>query len=370
MSQQSIWHYAIGEQKHGPISSQQLKHLAMTGKLSPQDLVWKDGMSGWQPAKIVGGLFAESERSSPPSLPTENAQQVSVDSTEQIVSTKLFWKEWDWGSRLVLISACLALLSMVLPWWERRSSYQFGFMSIGILYSLIFAFPLARVFRGVPVGSGGMTCAMFGYFLAGIFIPASILGMWESDATWGVYLFILSTVILALGVFLNRVDGSIVQYWRNFGGVTTLLILMTFASLIWGSIPRVRSSSVHTTSSYGSSHSYGSSPSSPSRVNQYDLINALKDDTESFKGQTLTLNLVWDSRSPSRRGSGVHIGPFYAHEVKEGGGDIAHLDIRIEINEDEIDVPNLTAFDGCIVTFKCTEGRLTDGNIAVSIRRP
>mgnify|MGYP003647918867 CR=1 FL=1 len=65
----SEWYYAQGNDKHGPVSSKQLKQLALTGKLLPTDLVWKEGASDWKPASLINGLFPEEKQSPAPALP-------------------------------------------------------------------------------------------------------------------------------------------------------------------------------------------------------------------------------------------------------------------------------------------------------------
>jgi hypothetical protein len=51
------WYYAHAGQQSGPISAADLKMLAVIGQLAPEDLVWRDGMSEWIPARKVRGLF-------------------------------------------------------------------------------------------------------------------------------------------------------------------------------------------------------------------------------------------------------------------------------------------------------------------------
>jgi GYF domain 2 len=48
MSQE--WYYAKGDQKQGPITSEQLKGLAKSGDLKSTDLVWTEGMPEWKQA--------------------------------------------------------------------------------------------------------------------------------------------------------------------------------------------------------------------------------------------------------------------------------------------------------------------------------
>jgi len=52
-----VWYYARGDNEQGPISTAQIKSLAATGALRRDDLVWKEGMENWLPARDVGELF-------------------------------------------------------------------------------------------------------------------------------------------------------------------------------------------------------------------------------------------------------------------------------------------------------------------------
>ena len=72
----SQWHYTEKGQQRGPISADELKSRAATGALAPEDLVWKEGMAEWLPARSVKGLFAvpPSTTASPPPLPPLQAQ--------------------------------------------------------------------------------------------------------------------------------------------------------------------------------------------------------------------------------------------------------------------------------------------------------
>jgi hypothetical protein len=53
------WHYTQnGQPAPAPISTVQLRQLAGTGQLKPDDLVWQEGMTSWVPAASVKGLFS------------------------------------------------------------------------------------------------------------------------------------------------------------------------------------------------------------------------------------------------------------------------------------------------------------------------
>lgn len=57
------WYYKRDGKKYGPISSSQLREMAIVGKLRRTDLLWKEGMNEWRRAGDSSKLF---ERSGPP----------------------------------------------------------------------------------------------------------------------------------------------------------------------------------------------------------------------------------------------------------------------------------------------------------------
>ena len=54
------WYYAHDNQQSGPVSAVELKQLAVAGRLLPDDLVWREGMTEWSVARNVRGLFGDS----------------------------------------------------------------------------------------------------------------------------------------------------------------------------------------------------------------------------------------------------------------------------------------------------------------------
>ena len=53
------WYYARNDQQFGPVSAAELKQLADDGKLSPNDLLWREGMDSWNTAINLRGLFSD-----------------------------------------------------------------------------------------------------------------------------------------------------------------------------------------------------------------------------------------------------------------------------------------------------------------------
>jgi hypothetical protein len=54
------WYYAHDQKQLGPVTWEKLRQLASSGGLDKTDLVWREGMSQWQKATTVEGLFAKS----------------------------------------------------------------------------------------------------------------------------------------------------------------------------------------------------------------------------------------------------------------------------------------------------------------------
>jgi hypothetical protein len=81
------WYYAKGDQKQGPITSEQFRGLAMSGALKPTDLVWTEGMTDWIEASAVQSWISASKRVQPPlkaTTPGKPSLPVTVDVDDAI----------------------------------------------------------------------------------------------------------------------------------------------------------------------------------------------------------------------------------------------------------------------------------------------
>ena len=67
----AVWYYARGGEQHGPVTAAQLRAMADAGQLAPDDLLWKEGMADWAPAREVRGLFASLPPAQPAPAPPE-----------------------------------------------------------------------------------------------------------------------------------------------------------------------------------------------------------------------------------------------------------------------------------------------------------
>jgi hypothetical protein len=56
------WYFARGNKQAGPVSAADLRRLAVAGELSPDDLIWREGLAEWTKARNVRGLFEEESK--------------------------------------------------------------------------------------------------------------------------------------------------------------------------------------------------------------------------------------------------------------------------------------------------------------------
>lgn len=78
------WYYSKNGQQKGPVMSAELNALAAQGLVTPDDLVWSEGMAGWQPARTLEGIEWPL---SPPPIP-----HITVQTTPR--SYAGFWKRF------------------------------------------------------------------------------------------------------------------------------------------------------------------------------------------------------------------------------------------------------------------------------------
>ena len=52
------WYYSENGRQAGPVTAGALREMASSGRLGPQDLVWREGMGDWRPASTVPELAA------------------------------------------------------------------------------------------------------------------------------------------------------------------------------------------------------------------------------------------------------------------------------------------------------------------------
>ena len=93
------WHYSYQDEQHGPVTEEEIKGLIAQGHITPDNLVWCEGMANWEPVSSVAEL-----------MPADNTTGVAahaapaavgnmstyVDEPEMSSSVEYsgFWRRW------------------------------------------------------------------------------------------------------------------------------------------------------------------------------------------------------------------------------------------------------------------------------------
>lgn len=109
---EKLWHYAKGGEKHGPITAIQLKELATTGQISPDDLVWREDMQDWRQARSVKGLFPE--KTTPPKQPPPTTASHATGGDDISI--------WEKPAIVALLVVCFFPVGLYLLWKSPRIS--------------------------------------------------------------------------------------------------------------------------------------------------------------------------------------------------------------------------------------------------------
>lgn len=78
----SQWYYAANGEQAGPVEETELKQLSEKGTITPETLVWKEGMADWKPYSEVfsAAVTSASASSAPATTGAEPASTTAVSS--------------------------------------------------------------------------------------------------------------------------------------------------------------------------------------------------------------------------------------------------------------------------------------------------
>lgn len=114
------WFYVVDGKRIGPVSTARLKQLAASSDIRPDDLIWREGMEDWQPARSIDGLCAmpsppvPSQTGPPPhnesSNPFDFIESSSVTSSMPGTSVSMPQRKKEINNTLVWIVAFVPII--------------------------------------------------------------------------------------------------------------------------------------------------------------------------------------------------------------------------------------------------------------------
>lgn len=85
MAEKPQWYYVDKSDRIGPVAFNVLQAMASSGKITPETLVWKEGMADWQKAATIDGLI---QNPAPNVSPKTDARKRSPNPTSNPVTQK------------------------------------------------------------------------------------------------------------------------------------------------------------------------------------------------------------------------------------------------------------------------------------------
>ncbi|MFB0959257.1 MAG: hypothetical protein QMB61_09605 [Clostridiaceae bacterium] len=118
---------------------------------------------------------------------------------------KFNFNRWSLGGKLIFIALCLAIFSLFLKWVDLGILSASGFQQDGYLFLVLFAYPVYVVLADKPMNKiigliSSSLAVIIGLYFA-FSKSVELFGSTVNAAGSGLYLFIISAVILVAGVF-------------------------------------------------------------------------------------------------------------------------------------------------------------------------
>jgi hypothetical protein len=116
------------------------------------------------------------------------------------------FKNLSLGEKLILISCCIAIISLFMPWANLFGLSQNGFEQQGYIVLIAFLYPVIAILMGkhiykiIGIISGGIGIIIMIFYISSK--QADIFGTSINATGTGAYLSIIATILLAIGCLI------------------------------------------------------------------------------------------------------------------------------------------------------------------------
>lgn len=199
------WYYVSQNQRCGPCSQEQLLSLVESEEVQRTDLVWTKGMTNWAPAETIDGLAIATR-----DQPIQTGQS-GLSGKSEGARVRLDWNKWNIGSRIIVVSVCIATASMFMTWVDVGIASANGLSQCAFVFLGIFVYPILMVLKDRPIRRiAGIACGAGGILLSMGYIASKeieLFGRSVNAASGGPYLFLLTCIALVVGVVQRKRQG-------------------------------------------------------------------------------------------------------------------------------------------------------------------
>ena len=211
------WHYSHDGTQQGPVTEDEIKGMISAGSVKPSDLVWCDGMAGWEPVSSVAELMPQAPAET--AAPSHAAPSQAEDSQAAAAASMSAYVEDSTLSQAVVYSG----------FWRRVAASLIDSVILSVV-----GFILGMVF-GVAMVSGGtddtevveLTGNVVGLFLGWLYY--ALMESSSKQATIGK---------MVMGIKVTDLEGNQISFarasGRHFGKIISSLILaIGYLMMLW-----------------------------------------------------------------------------------------------------------------------------------------
>lgn len=245
------WYYSDAQrQQHGPVNADALAALHAAGTLTPDSLVWREGLSEWRPwremiAEVISAAAPTAAQE--PALPSLDAPVAPADGRSEPwlsmpaaepLSPLAEASPYAPPTARVEEDAAVVVRGgkvVYAGFWKRFAAYCIDYVVVtAITYAVMIPVAVigaigigASASGDNPVASGvGIALVGLGYLIA-ILMPL-LYFVWmhasRHQATLGK---------LAVGVKVVRTDGTRISFWRAFGRILATILSTLILFIGW-----------------------------------------------------------------------------------------------------------------------------------------
>jgi GYF domain 2 len=162
------WFYASNGQQQGPIPETQFRDLIARGSVTPETLVWSEGMTGWQRAGEIPGLMTGAR---PPAMPQSGPPPVMTGAgyTSGGSALSIDFSIWEFFWR-GLVASLGSLLVVPGPWL--------------IVWILKWIVPQARVPGRPNLSFTGNATTLVPWYFGGIVLLVAVYYSINNEVQW------------------------------------------------------------------------------------------------------------------------------------------------------------------------------------------
>ena len=202
------WHYSHDGTQQGPVTEDEIKGMISAGSVKPSDLVWCDGMAGWEPVSSVAEL-----------MPAANTNELAAHAAPVAAASMSAYVEDSTLSQAVVYSG----------FWRRVAASLIDSVILGVVGAIL------GIVLGVAMVSGGtddtevveLTGNVVGLFLGWLYY--ALMESSSKQATIGK---------MVMGIKVTDLEGNQISFarasGRHFGKIISSLILaIGYLMMLW-----------------------------------------------------------------------------------------------------------------------------------------